>query len=86
MTCVIMKLNFVADMNTNTGGQLKLENQEVEANDDSANVPQSRAERRSRKLMQGVGLKKIEGIQRVTLKRPRGVSSTLSWIVSLTFF
>jgi NACalpha-BTF3-like transcription factor len=28
--------------------------------------------------MQGVGLKKVEGIQRVTLRRPRGVSINLS--------
>ena len=27
--------------------------------------------------MQGVGLKKVEGIQRVTLRRPRGVSINL---------
>ena len=47
-------------------------------NENSADLPQSRAERRSRKLMQGVGLKKVEGIQRVTLRRPRGVSINLS--------
>ncbi len=35
---------------------------------------QSRAERKSRKALQGLGLKKVEGIQRVTMKRPRGVS------------
>ena len=46
-------------------------------NENSADLPQSRAERRSRKLMQGVGLKKVEGIQRVTLRRPRGVSINL---------
>lgn len=33
--------------------------------------------------MQGVGLKKVEGIQRVTLRRPRGVSMTLS-IINIT--
>lgn len=35
---------------------------------------QSRAERKSRKSMQGIGLKQIPGIKRVTLRRPRGVS------------
>lgn len=48
----------------------------MDANEPAA--PQSRAERRSRKLMQGAGLKKVEGIQRVTLRRPRGVSINLS--------
>ncbi|WFD34541.1 GAL4 enhancer protein [Malassezia cuniculi] len=33
---------------------------------------QSRAERKSRKSMQGIGLKQIPGIKRVTLRRPRG--------------
>lgn len=33
-----------------------------------------RAERKSRKSLQGIGLKKVAGITRVTMKRPRGVS------------
>ena len=57
--------------------QLNLENQDVDVNENSADLPQSRAERRSRKLMQGVGLKKVEGIQRVTLRRPRGVRHSI---------
>ncbi|CAO1624261.1 unnamed protein product [Sympodiomycopsis kandeliae] len=31
-----------------------------------------RAERKSRKSLQGIGLKKVNGITRVTMKRPRG--------------
>lgn len=34
-----------------------------------------RAERKSRKSLQGIGLKKVAGITRVTMKRPRGVST-----------
>ncbi|WFD30572.1 GAL4 enhancer protein [Malassezia sp. CBS 17886] len=33
---------------------------------------QSRAERKSRKALEGVGLKQVSGIKRVTLRRPRG--------------
>lgn len=39
---------------------------------------QSRAERKSRKSMQGIGLKHIPGIRRVALRRPRGVRCTLT--------
>lgn len=45
-------------------------------NDGEVDVPeriQSRAERKSRKTLQNIGLKKVPGIQRVTLRRPRGV-------------
>ena len=35
---------------------------------------QSRAERKSRKTLQNIGLKRVAGIKRVTLRRPRGVS------------
>jgi nascent polypeptide-associated complex subunit alpha len=34
---------------------------------------QSRAERKARKTLLGLGLKRIEGISRVTLKRAKGV-------------
>ncbi|CAO1629438.1 unnamed protein product [Jaminaea pallidilutea] len=33
---------------------------------------QNRGERKSRKSLQGIGLKKVSGITRVTMKRPRG--------------
>lgn len=49
---------------------------DVDAGDD-VSVPervQSRAERKSRKSMQNIGLKPVPGIKRVTLRRPRGVS------------
>lgn len=36
----------------------------------------NRAERKSRKQLQGIGLKRVSGITRVTMKRPRGVSRT----------
>lgn len=34
---------------------------------------QSRAERKARKALIGLGLKKVAGINRVTLRRPKGV-------------
>jgi nascent polypeptide-associated complex subunit alpha len=38
---------------------------------------QSKAERKARKSMQGIGLKKVGGINRVTMRRPRGVSAVV---------
>lgn len=35
---------------------------------------QSKAERKARKSLQGIGLKKVMGVNRVTMRRPRGVS------------
>jgi hypothetical protein len=35
---------------------------------------QSKAERKARKSLQGIGLKKVAGVNRVTMRRPRGVS------------
>ncbi|KOS15105.1 nascent polypeptide-associated alpha subunit [Malassezia pachydermatis] len=55
---------------------LKVDNTEVEAENGEVSVPdrvQSRAERKSRKALQNIGLKKVSGIQRVTLRRPRGL-------------
>ena len=34
---------------------------------------QSRPERKARKALEGLGLKRITGIQRVTLRRPKNV-------------
>lgn len=46
--------------------------------DDVAEVPldkiQSRAERKARKALLGMGLKRITGINRVTMRRPKNVS------------
>jgi nascent polypeptide-associated complex subunit alpha len=39
---------------------------------------QSRSERKARKALLGLGLKKVPGITRVTLRRPKNVCSTLS--------
>lgn len=38
---------------------------------------QNRSERKSRKSLQNIGLKRVTGITRVTMKRPRGVSAPL---------
>lgn len=40
----------------------------------SASVELGRNEKKSRKALEGLGLKRVEGITRVTLRRPRGVS------------
>lgn len=34
----------------------------------------SKTERKARKQLQGIGLKRVQGINRVTMRRPRGVS------------
>lgn len=39
---------------------------------------QSRAERKARKALLGLGLKKVPGINRVTLRRPKGVRILLN--------
>ncbi|WFD00434.1 GAL4 enhancer protein [Malassezia yamatoensis] len=47
----------------------------VPETDGEVGVPdrvQSRAERKSRKALQNIGLKQVAGIKRVTLRRPRG--------------
>lgn len=36
---------------------------------------ENKGERKSRKQLQGIGLKRVAGITRVTMKRPRGVSA-----------
>ncbi|KIS66478.1 uncharacterized protein UMAG_05472 [Mycosarcoma maydis] len=51
--------------------------QEFDSDDAGADVHASdkvasRAERKSRKALQGIGLKKVGGITRVTMRRPRG--------------
>ncbi|WFD19725.1 GAL4 enhancer protein [Malassezia caprae] len=54
---------------------LKVQDVEADVDDGEVGVPeriQSRAERKSRKTLQNIGLKKVQGIQRVTLRRPRG--------------
>lgn len=38
---------------------------------------QSRAERKARKALLGLGLKKVPGINRVTLRRPKGVRASI---------
>lgn len=43
---------------------------------------QSRAERKARKALLGLGLKKVPGINRVTLRRPKGVRASILFNVS----
>ena len=40
---------------------------------------QSRAERKARKALLGLGLKKVPGITRVTLRRPKNVRILIIW-------
>jgi nascent polypeptide-associated complex subunit alpha len=49
----------------------ELEESEISA----ADTPQSRGEKKARKAIKALGLKKVDGITRVTMRRPRGVSS-----------
>ena len=58
---------------------LQLNVHETVDSDDNGEVSvtdkvQSRAERKSRKALQNLGLKRVDGITRVTMRRPRGVS------------
>lgn len=56
--------------------------EELSINDNASNsvsVELSKNEKKSRKALEGLGLKKVEGITRVTLRRPRGVSQGSSW-------
>jgi nascent polypeptide-associated complex subunit alpha len=39
----------------------------------SQSLELSRNEKKARKALEGLGLKKVEGIERVVIKRPRGV-------------
>lgn len=58
--------------------QLKVQDEGAESDDGGeVSIPdrvQSRAERKSRKALQNIGLKRVPGITRVTMRRPRGVS------------
>ena len=71
-----------------------MSNEDLSINDSPSNsvsVELGRNEKKSRKALEGLGLKKVEGITRVTLRRPRGVScrwlgfepeEALGWAVS----
>ena len=54
---------------------MSIENLTLEDTDASGNVIdiQSRPERKARKALEGLGLKRVPGIQRVTLRRPKNV-------------
>ena len=45
---------------------------------------QSRSERKARKALLGLGLKKVPNITRVTLRRPKNVSCSKKWKRLLT--
>jgi hypothetical protein len=57
--------------------------EELSINDSSnvrSSVELSKNEKKARKALEGMGLKKVEGITRVTLRRPRGVSTGLYYL------
>ncbi|PWN49890.1 nascent polypeptide-associated complex, alpha subunit [Violaceomyces palustris] len=58
----------VRDLNVQDGADSDVDGGEVTVSD----RVQSRAERKSRKALQNLGLKRVGGITRVTMKRPRG--------------
>ena len=53
---------------------MSIENLTLEDTDGAGNIDiQSRPERKARKALEGLGLKRVQGIQRVTLRRPKNV-------------
>ncbi|WWC92633.1 uncharacterized protein L201_007592 [Kwoniella dendrophila CBS 6074] len=52
---------------------MSIENLTIEDNGEQQIDIQSRPERKARKALEGLGLKRVQGIQRVTLRRPKGV-------------
>ena len=54
---------------------MSLENLSLEDKPESGSVVdiQARPDRKARKALEGLGLKRIQGIQRVTLRRPKNV-------------
>lgn len=64
----------------------EVENVDVDAGSDGelggVDKFQSRAERKARKALLGLGLKKINGINRVTMRKAKGVSCLLKLILS----
>lgn len=54
---------------------MSIENLSLEDNAEAGSVIdiQSRPERKARKALEGLGLKRVPGIQRVTLRRPKNV-------------
>ena len=53
---------------------MSIENLTLEDTEGAGNIDiQSRPERKARKALEGLGLKRVTGIQRVTLRRPKNV-------------
>ncbi|WRT69864.1 uncharacterized protein IL334_006855 [Kwoniella shivajii] len=52
---------------------MSIENLTIDDNETTTVDIQSRPERKARKALEGLGLKRVQGIQRVTLRRPKGV-------------
>lgn len=56
-----------------THTKMSIEDLSIQDTSVSQSLELSRNEKKARKALEGLGLKKIEGIERVVLKRPRGV-------------
>ncbi|OCF73372.1 nascent polypeptide-associated complex subunit alpha [Kwoniella mangroviensis CBS 8886] len=52
---------------------MSIENLAIDDTESTQVDIQSRPERKARKALEGLGLKRVQGIQRVTLRRPKGV-------------
>ncbi|KAJ9116065.1 hypothetical protein QFC20_000738 [Naganishia adeliensis] len=52
---------------------MSIEDLSIQDTSASQSLELSRNEKKARKALEGLGLKKIEGIERVVLKRPRGI-------------
>ncbi|WWD04426.1 hypothetical protein V865_002495 [Kwoniella europaea PYCC6329] len=52
---------------------MSIENLTIDDTESTQVDIQSRPERKARKALEGLGLKRVQGIQRVTLRRPKGV-------------
>ncbi|WVW87099.1 hypothetical protein I302_109156 [Kwoniella bestiolae CBS 10118] len=52
---------------------MSIENLTIDDTESTQIDIQSRPERKARKALEGLGLKRVQGIQRVTLRRPKGV-------------
>jgi nascent polypeptide-associated complex subunit alpha len=63
---------------------MSIEDLSIQDTSASQSLELSRNEKKARKALEGLGLKKIEGIERVVLKRARGVGSGRSQAEALT--
>lgn len=67
---------------TTTHTKMSIEDLSIQDTSASQSLELSRNEKKARKALEGLGLKKIEGIERVVLKRPRGVGPWFrTWVI-----